>query len=48
MVARDDESVPHAIAVSVGDDPADFADALTMWRLASLDATAEPPPEWFA
>lgn len=47
MVARDERSVPHAIAVSVGDDPADFADALTMWGLASLDDSNEPPPEWF-
>jgi hypothetical protein len=48
MVARDEHAVPHAIAVSVGDDPSDFADTLLMWGLASPDDSDEPPPEWFA
>lgn len=47
MVARDDQSVLHAIAVSVGDDRSDFADALTKWGLASPDDSNEPPREWF-
>ena len=47
MVARDEHSVPHAIAVSVGDDPNDFADTLAMWGLASPDDSDEPPREWF-
>jgi hypothetical protein len=48
MVARDEGSVPRAIAVSVGDDPADFADTLVMWGLDSPDDSDEPPREWFA
>jgi hypothetical protein len=36
------------IAVSVGDNPADFGDALTMWGLASPDDSDEPPSEPFA
>jgi hypothetical protein len=47
MVARDDQAVPHAIAVAVGDDPDDFSDTLSMWGLASPDDTDEPPREWF-
>jgi hypothetical protein len=48
MVARDGGSVPHGIAVAVGDDPADLADTLVMWGLASPDDSEEPPREWFA
>jgi hypothetical protein len=48
MVARDEGSVPHAIAVAIGDDPADFADTLVMWGLAAPDDSDEPPREWFA
>ena len=48
MVARDERSVPHGMAVAVGDDPADFADTLAMWGLASPDDSEEPPREWFA
>ena len=51
IVSFDDLSgrmVPHAIAVSVGDDPADFADTLVLWSLDSPDDSDEPPREWFA
>jgi hypothetical protein len=47
MVARDAQSVPHAIAVAVGDDRADFADTLVLWGLGSPDDSDEPPREWF-
>jgi hypothetical protein len=47
MVARDQASVPHAVAVAVGEDPTDFADALLMWGLASPDDSNEPPRDWF-
>jgi hypothetical protein len=47
MVARDQDFVPRAIAVSVGDDPADFADTLVMWGLDSPDDSGEPPGDWF-
>lgn len=48
MVARDEQSVPHGIAVAVGDDPTDFADTLMKWGLAAHDGSDEPPREWFA
>jgi hypothetical protein len=47
MVARDGGSIPRAVAVAVGDDPADFGDTLVMWGLASPDDSDEPPREWF-
>jgi hypothetical protein len=48
MVARDDQSVPHATAVALGDDPTDFADTLVMWGLDSPDDSDEPPRDWFS